>query len=438
MPLNRLYSVVAVICMLVFSASPLYAEPVGQYIKIAKQGETRIPLVLRSLDVEKDKNREYGGELDSIIREGLDFTGMFTLMKSPLNIFSGGELYEAGSRQVNFPALTSVGAELYAGGVMERRGSRITMDMEVYDVLTGKQMLNKTYEGRRDNLRAIGHEFCGDLMELITGKPSIFHSRIAFVSSRGGKKEIYMSEFDGYGATQVTESGGLALTPSLSSDSSLLAYLTYVDNMPHLHIRDLSRNETVAVTRKGVKIDPAWRNGSLECATTFSFDGDQELYLVGRDGRIGRRLTRSRGIDVSPTFSPDGTKMAFVSSRHGAPQVFIKNLATGREKRLTFHGRYNTQPAWSPVGDKIAFTSMQKNGEINIFTVNADGTGLRQLTYRSRHNEAPSWSPDGSMIVFSSTRTGVKQLFVMNANGRNQRSLRLPGEQMQPSWSAFR
>ncbi|HED30300.1 MAG TPA: Tol-Pal system beta propeller repeat protein TolB, partial [Prosthecochloris aestuarii] len=261
---------------------------------------------------------------------------------------------------------------------------------------------------------------------------------IAFVSSQAGQKEIFISEFDGFGATRVTETGGLALTPALSPDSSLLAYLTYTDGMPHLHIKNLSTNQIVKVSKKGVKIDPAWRNGSDEVATTFSFDGDQEIYLVDKNGSVNRRLTTSRGIDVSPSFSPDGKKMAFVSSRHGTPQVFIKDLVSGREQRLTFHGRYNTQPSWSPVDDKIAFTSMQNNGEINIFTINADGSGLRQLTYRSRHNEAPSWSPDGSMIVFSSTRSGSRHLYVMNSDGRNQRSLNLPGEQMQPSWSTFR
>ncbi len=434
----RMQTIVMFFCVLFFNAFTLSAEPVGQYIKIAKEGETTIPLVLKPLDFQKEKYGEYARELDEVIKSGLDFTGMFSILKAPLNVFSGGDLYVAGERQVNFASLSSVGAELYAGGVMERRGNTINMAMEVYDVLTGKLMLKKLYTGRRDELRSMGHRFCADLMELITGKRSIFDSKLAFVSSQGGKKEIFLAEFDGYGATQVTDTGGLALTPSLSPDSELLAYLTYSRGLPDLQIKNLATRKIVSVTKKGVKIDPAWRNGSLECATTFSFEGDQEIYLVGSDGSVGRRLTRSRGIDVSPSFSPDGRKMAFVSSRHGSPQIFIKDLSTGRETRLTFSGKYNTQPSWSPVDNKIVYSSMQNNGEINIFTINADGSGLRQLTYRTRQNEAPSWSPDGSMIVFSSTRDGSKKLFMMNANGRNQRSLKIPGEQMQPSWSSLR
>ncbi len=423
---------------LVFLPFTIYAESVKEYIKISKAGVDRIPLVLKPIDTKKSKNKQYAAGIDAIIKSGLDFTGLFAIIKSPLNIVTGGDLYQAGKRQINFAALSSVGAEVYAGGVLERKGKNLSIDMEVYDALTGKLLMRKLYMGDRDDLRPIAHDFCADLVTLFTGKPSIFGSKIAFVSIYGGKKEIHLADFDGYGDVRVTNSGGLALTPALSPDGSKLAYLTYTRGRPDLHIKDLSTQKIVAITKKGVKIDPAWRNGSLELATTFSFDGNQELYLLRNNGSIVRRLTRHGMIDVSPSFSPDGSKMAFVSSRHGNPQIFIKDLNSGSVKRLTFQGKYNTQPAWSPFGNKIAYTTMQKNGEINIFTVNVDGTGLKQLTYGARHNEAPSWSPDGTMIVFSSDRSGVKKLYVMNADGRNQRSLNLAGEQMQPCWSSFR
>ncbi len=426
-------------CLVLALPRVLLAEQVGEYIRISKEGARRIPLVLKPLDTKKSGNAKYAKEIDSVVRGGLDFTGLFSIIQSPLNIFTGGDIYQAGARRINFAALSSVGAEVYAGGVLDRKGGTLRMHMEVYDALTGKLLLKKLYEGKKDDIRSLSHRFCGDLVELLTGKPSIFGSKIAYVTASAGKKEIYLADFDGFGARRVTNTGGgLALTPSLSQDGRYLAYLAYTGGRPVLHIKDLASRKIVSVSRKGVKIDPAWRKGSRQLATTFSFEGDQELYLVGADGSILRRLTRYHGIDVSPSFSPDGRQMAFVSSRHGNPQVFIQDLFSGSARRLTFSGKYNTQPAWSPDGKKIAFTTMQKNGEINIFTVNADGTGMRQLTYGSRHNEAPSWSPDGSMIVFSSDRNGRRQLFVMNADGRNQRSLRLSGEQMQPCWAAFK
>ena len=77
-----------------------------------------------------------------------------------------------------------------------------------------------------------------------------------------------------------------------------------------------------------------------------------------------------------------------------------------------------------------------KNGQADIFVINADGRDLKQLTRNSGSNEAPSWSPDGSLIVFSSTRTGKSRIFVMTASGTDQRALlKLSGEQTDPAWS---
>ena len=81
----------------------------------------------------------------------------------------------------------------------------------------------------------------------------------------------------------------------------------------------------------------------------------------------------------------------------------------------------------------------ENGGELNIFVVNVDGSGLVKLTGNSGNNESPSWSPDGQMIVFTSSRQGQKKLYTMNVTGKNQRQLlSMGGEQMQPFWSLFR
>jgi len=204
-----------------------------------------------------------------------------------------------------------------------------------------------------------------------------------------------------------------------------------------LYIRDLSEGKISTIGKSGISIDPGWRN-SREVATTLSFEGDQEIYLIKTDGSISRRLTFSKGIDLSPSFSPDGNKMAYVSDRNGLPQIFIEDLPSGQVSRLTFSGRYNTQPSWSPAGDKIAYTTWESGSEINIFVTGIDGSGLKQLTEKSGENESPSWSPDGRMIVFTSSRQGSKKLYIMQSTGENQRPLlQSEGEQMQPSWSKF-
>jgi TolB protein len=77
-----------------------------------------------------------------------------------------------------------------------------------------------------------------------------------------------------------------------------------------------------------------------------------------------------------------------------------------------------------------------KDGQLNIYVINADGRGNVQLTSNAGNNEAPCWSPDGNMIAFASTRTGKSRIFVMTASGTDQRQLlELSGEQTSPSWS---
>ncbi len=411
------------------------AEESGEYIAIRKQGSSRIALVLDRAHADGKKEEGWAEGINSVVHDGLDFTGLFSLLSPPLNIRESS----AGKGQaLNFSALNSVGAEIYAGGSVVSNSGNVSFNAVVYETLGAKPILRKSYTGTPAELRAIGHRFCADLVELLTGKKSLFGSKIVFVSNRTGFKEVYQCDFDGQGVEQLTSSKTITLTPALSPDGTHLAYTDFSSGRPALYIRNLASHQSIQAAKSGVSIDPGWRNNS-EVATTLSHDGDQNIYLLNTSGAVLRRLTNTKSIDLSPSFSPDGGKMAFVSSRNGMPQIFILNLQSGETRRLTFSGRYNTQPSWSPAGDKIAYTTWENKGEIDIFTVNADGSGLKQLTAKSGENEAPSWSPDGGMIVFSSSRQGRKKLFVMNASGENQRPLlSVDGEQMQPCWSVFR
>jgi TolB protein len=407
----------------------LKAEEVGEYIAIRKEGGKRIAIILDKSVAKGSKESEWARSLDATINKGLDFTGLFNLLPAPLNIRN------AQDGSLNLASIASVGGDIYAGGSVTKKSGKPVLEMHVRDA-SGKPLLDRVYTAQESQLRDIGLRFCADLVELLTGKRSVFGTKIVFVSNRTGYKEIYMCDFDGENVVQLTNSRSISLTPSVSPDGNYLAWTDYTSGKPDLYIKNLATGAKVSVNKRGVSISPSWRPGTNTCATTLSHQGDQDIYLIRTDGSIDRRLTNGNGIDVSPTFSPDGSKMAFVSTRQGGPQIFVQDLGSGQVRRLTYSGTYNTQPSWAPSGDKILYSSMQKSGEINIFLINVDGSGILQLTSGSRNNEYPSWSPDGSMIVFSSTREGRRKLYVMNADGTNQRPLlRMEGEQQQPSWS---
>ena len=138
------------------------------------------------------------------------------------------------------------------------------------------------------------------------------------------------------------------------------------------------------------------------------------IYSIQELGEILRRLTRHKSIDISPTWSPDGKQIAFVSDREGSPQLWVMNADGSNKRRLTYQGKYNQSPDWSPKGDLIAYTSRDENFVFDIFTVDPkDPTQVRRLTQNQGNNEEPLFSPDGRHIVFSSTRTGRSELYIM-------------------------
>jgi len=407
-----------------------------EYIDISNPFLRKIPLAIPLF-----KNVTGSGEEErlskssvQILASSLAFTGYFKILDPGAFLFDptkDGVL----TPQINFANWTVIGAELLITGLCEVSDGRLSVELRLFDTFKNKRILGKKYAGRPDDQRQIIHRFCSEVIQYLTGHQGMFASKIAFVSTGSGNKEIYSCEFDGYNPQQVTRNHEITLFPAWSSDGRYLAYTSYKDGKPDLFIKNLAEMQEVAVAEKGINITPAWVPGKFELAAALSFSGDQEIYLLTGSGKIIKRLTRMQGSDLSPTWAPDGNKFAFVSIRSGNPQIYIKDLVSGKARRLTYRGNYNTQPSWSPRGDKIAYASMV-NGRHNIFVIDVEGFEPLQLTHESGDNEAPSWSPDGSMIAFSSNREGPFRIYVMTAFGTDQRRLLiLKGEQTNPKWS---
>jgi TolB protein len=337
--------------------------------------------------------------------------------------------------QRDFPDWLQSGSELLITCGVSIKADMMELELRLYDIYRKTLLTGKRYQGHKKDYRKMALRFCGDVASILTGSRWLFETKIAFVSTTTGKKEVYICEFDGHDPKRFTFANSIVLSPSWSSDGRWLAYTSYMGGGPDIYVRNLKRKGGSVISKKGINAFPDWFPGRFAFSATMSYSGDPEIYLLTGDGKIVKRLTYSKGIDVSPSWSPDGKKFAFVSDRSGTPQVYVKDLASNQVKRLTFEGGYNASPDWSPKGDKITFSGV-KNGRFHILVMDAGGGKAVQLTRGSGNNESPSWSPNASHIAFSSSRSGSYRIYVMTAFGKDQRRLTvLPGEQTDPEWS---
>ena len=134
------------------------------------------------------------------------------------------------------------------------------------------------------------------------------------------------------------------------------------------------------------------------------------------------------------------SKIVFASNREGSMQIYVMNGDGSGVTRLTYSGANDDYPRWSPNGTKILFQSDRDNpdtGYMDIYVMNADGSGVTRLTSDPNDDSMASWSPDGSKIVFQSMRNGVNyQVYSMNADGSNQVNLtNTSASDGEPSWS---
>jgi TolB protein len=326
------------------------------------------------------------------------------------------------------------GYDLLIRSAYSIKGDELTVEFRLFDVLNRKLMTTKRYLGRKIELRRFAHSFADEILLAMTGEKGCFTSRIAYVSTEGGNKEISVMDWDGNNPIQLTRNGSINMNPDFAPDGREIIFTSYKRGNPDLYRRALSNTaEIVMSNRKGLNITGTWSPDGSRVALALSKDGNAEIYTIARDGSNPVRLTVGHSLEVYPSWSPDAKQIAFVSDRLGKPQIFVMDAGGGNVRRLTTSGGYNVNPRWSPKGDRIAYTRSQ--GGFQIYSIRADGTDDTQLTSEGS-NENPSWSPDGRFITFSSMRGGGQGIYIMRADGSGQTKVSHAKKKcFQPAWS---
>lgn len=332
-----------------------------------------------------------------------------------------------------------IGADVLVQGKLERRRSGVRVRYRIWDVGRCKLQGRAGYlDAPPDRVWVAARRLADEVALRFTGRRGTSSTQIAFVSDKNGNKEIYLMEADGSGKRAVTKNGRINLFPAWSRNSDQLLYTSYRSGRSDLWT--VSRG-----SRPGGRLldlpHEKYRGifGPVDGQVTFVMNdnGNTDLFLGRQDGRGLRRLTRSRAIDVSPSWSPDAKQLVFASDRAGTLQLYIRDQSSNEIRRLTFQGDYNASPAWSPTGEWIAYAARTGNN-FDVYLIDPETGYTKPLMIHPRGDENPVWSPDGRKVAFTSDRRGRKDIYVVDVDGRNLRRLTDGfGNCSNPAWSGW-
>jgi TolB protein len=143
---------------------------------------------------------------------------------------------------------------------------------------------------------------------------------------------------------------------------------------------------------------------------------EYRLEIADSDGEGTQMALRSNEPIISPSWSPDGTKVAYVSFENKKPVVYVQDLVSRQRTVIANYKGSNSAPAWSPDGSRLA-VALSRDGLTQVYVVNANGGGLRRLTQTNGIDTEPQFSADGQSIYFTSDRSGGPQIYKMSVNG---------------------
>ncbi|AIV05095.1 translocation protein TolB [Vibrio harveyi] len=153
-----------------------------------------------------------------------------------------------------------------------------------------------------------------------------------------------------------------------------------------------------------------------------------QLRVADYDGYNERLVLRSKQPLMSPAWSPDGQKLAYVSFQNGQAEIFIMNIYTGEREKVTSYPRHNGAPRFSPDGSKLALV-LSKTGSLQVYTLDLKTRKLTQITRGRSNNTEPFWHPDGKSLIFTSDRGGKPQIYQVNLGSGSTNRLTWQGSQ---------
>jgi TolB protein len=327
----------------------------------------------------------------------------------------------------------SIGAQFLLSGTVVRAGGQLVVEARLVDLVSGEYAFSKRYRAGVSAVEVVAHTLANDLVQVFTGRPGPFLSKMAFISDRTGSGELWIMDWNGSNPKQLTKHGTIAMAPAWAPDGKQLAFTSFLRGNPGIF--QLTPSEgylRMLWDQGGVNSSASYSPDGARIAFASSRDGNVDIYVMAADGGTPRRITTARGIDTQPAWAPNGRQIAFTSTRSGSPQIYLMDADGTSVRRLSFGGYFHDEPSWAPDGTRVVCTTRDE-GTFQLATIDTV-TSERIVLPGPGNNESPVFSPDGSMLAFSSDRTGSPQIFITDADGVPHQ-LTTEGSNHSPTWT---
>jgi TolB protein len=349
--------------------------------------------------------------------------------------------------QPGFPNWQQLGARALVVGQVVPEGAKIRVIFKLYDVNAGQLLIEPEPEiALPKNARRLAHRVADQIYKAMTGYDGYFDTQVVFVDETGGKgdrvKKLAIMDQDGYGAQQLSVSGNLLLTPRFNPVANEVTYMSYDTGTPRVFIYNIgTKQREIVGDFQNMSFAPRFSpDGNTIIMSLQSDDGNySNIVEMNLQSRQTRQVTQGTSINTAPSYSPNGSQIAFESDRGGTQQIYVMGSDGSNPQRISFgKGRYST-PVWSPDGTWIAFTK-NNAGKFAIGVMKPDGSAERILT-EGFHNEGPTWAPNSHVLMFfreSGGEAGGAQLFSVDVSGYNEQRIPTPNFGSDPAWGPRR
>lgn len=256
------------------------------------------------------------------------------------------------------------------------------------------------------------------LIKRVHHRPGFCEAPLAFTKEIGGKKEVWLADFDGSNPRMLTHNGALSVEPAWSDRGDFLAYTFYNRHQTQVVLADLQKKRQRVLTRfPGLNAAPAFSHSGKKMALILSRDGKVDLYVLNLKNSKTTRLTCTDGVEGSPAWSPNDRRICYVSNDDSIrPTLKIVDVKSKRARRLLSSTAECVSPDWSAQSNLLCF-ALRRNGRyvIAMADMSQRQPAPKILVRAPGQWESPAWTPDGRHLVCSRTIGGGQGLYLLDS-----------------------